>query len=351
MKIRPRSFILMFVSLAFFTAIALGLWGFTGSVFYLVNFLAIGACLALGTGLWPLLSLRRKPMARRLSQLLVGGYLFVGIGIGLVYLGFGYIMPENLQIEGFWLWLFSGVFMASVLHYLIAKIGGPLLFSRGWCGWACWTAAVLDLLPWKRSPGRLAPRWERLRWLFLAVSLAAMVGLTLFAGLTLQRTVGAVSVGREVPAGVTRYAGIAQIPELWWFLAGNAAYYAAGIALAAVLRDNRAFCKYLCPISLLMKAGSRFSLLKIGTNDAACNFCGACERVCPMDVQITEYLRAHRRVSCSECIICQSCVAACPRGALRFSLGFDAGFRDLLIRRAPARSAENVESDATGDRP
>jgi ferredoxin len=40
---------------------------------------------------------------------------------------------------------------------------------------------------------------------------------------------------------------------------------------------------------------------------------GSCERVCPLDVRITEYLREHRRVSCSECIICQSCAAAGPR--------------------------------------
>jgi ferredoxin-type protein NapH len=350
MKIRLRPFLPMVVSLAIFAAIALGLWSITGSVFYLVNFLLIGACLALGTGLWPLLSPRRKPMARRLSQLLVGGYLFIGIGVGLVYLGFGYIMPENLQIEGFWLWLFSGVFMASVLHYLIAKIAGPLLFSRGWCGWACWTAAVLDLLPWKRSPGRLAPRWERMRWLSLAVSSLGMVGLMLVTGLSVWRTIGVVRVSGEVPVGVTRYAGIAQIPELWWFLAGNAAYYVVGITLAAVLRDNRAFCKYLCPVCLLMKAGSRFSLLKIGTNAAACTFCGACERACPMDVRITEYLREHRRVSCSECIICQSCIAACPRGALQFSLGFDVGFRDRLVRRAPALFGEDTKSDAIGDR-
>ena len=31
------------------------------------------------------------------------------------------------------------------------------------------------------------------------------------------------------------------------FLAGNALYYIAGIALAFAFKDNRAFCKYLCP--------------------------------------------------------------------------------------------------------
>jgi hypothetical protein len=35
---------------------------------------------------------------------------------------------------------------AAVVHYLIAKVFGPMLFGRIWCGWACWTVMVLDLL-------------------------------------------------------------------------------------------------------------------------------------------------------------------------------------------------------------
>ncbi|TXT65396.1 MAG: putative electron transport protein YccM [Promethearchaeota archaeon] len=67
---------------------------------------------------------------------------------------FGYLSTENMQIEGFWFWLLAGLFAAGVMHYVIAKIIGPFLFNRGWCGWACWSAAVFDLLPWKKSPGR-----------------------------------------------------------------------------------------------------------------------------------------------------------------------------------------------------
>lgn len=65
----------------------------------------------------------------------------------LVYLGL--ICQENMQIEGFWYYLFTGVFEAATIHYVVAKIFGPLLFGRGWCGYACWTAMVLDFLPYK----------------------------------------------------------------------------------------------------------------------------------------------------------------------------------------------------------
>ena len=49
----------------------------------------------------------------------------------------------------------------------------------------------------------------------------------------------------------------------WLFLAGNALYYLAGIALAFAFKDNRAFCKYLCPITVFLKPMSYFSLLRV----------------------------------------------------------------------------------------
>ena len=42
-----------------------------------------------------------------------------------------------------WFFLFTGVFEAATIHYAVAKIFGPLVFGRGWCGYACWTAMVL----------------------------------------------------------------------------------------------------------------------------------------------------------------------------------------------------------------
>ena len=93
---------------------------------------------ALSLGIF--LFMRNYRYARRFVQLLVGLYM-------LVYLGL--ISQENMQIEGFWYYLFTGVFEAATIHYAVAKIFGPLLFGRGWCGYACWTAMVLDFLPYK----------------------------------------------------------------------------------------------------------------------------------------------------------------------------------------------------------
>jgi hypothetical protein len=103
-----------------FASVAIGFWLGTGHIFYLYNFSIIGVSVALGMGLWPLLGRDKKPWARRLSQALVGGYLFFGLGMGLVYLGFGLVVPENMQIEGFWFMLFAGVFQSAAIHYFVA---------------------------------------------------------------------------------------------------------------------------------------------------------------------------------------------------------------------------------------
>ena len=42
------------------------------------------------------------------------------------------ISRENMQIEGFWYYLFLGVFEAATIRYAVAKIFDPLLFGRGW---------------------------------------------------------------------------------------------------------------------------------------------------------------------------------------------------------------------------
>jgi polyferredoxin len=128
-----------------------------------------------------------------------------------------------------------------------------------------------------------------------------------------------------------------------WFLAGNALYYAVGIGLAVVLRDNRAFCKYVCPVAVPLKLTSRFSLLKIGTTAANCNDCKACEKVCPMDIQITDYVHAEQRVLSTECTLCQTCITACAKDALKLSPGFDVGGREAL-RLRPATQPKGSPS-------
>ena len=259
-----------------FEAVAVSLWLTKHNLFYLFNFSYIGISLSLGIFLLG----RKYPYARRVVQLLVGLYM-------LVYLGF--INRENMQIEGFWYYLFTGVFEAATIHYAVAKIFGPFIFGRGFCGYACWTAMVLDFLPYKT---RALPRKNigRIRYLTFALSLLFVSALFLLKVGNLERIM------------------------FWAFLLGNLAYYLVGIALAFLFKDNRAFCKYICPVTVFLKPMSYFSLVRIRCDKTKCISCGKCKKVCPMDVEMTDNSR--KRKNRTDCILCMECVKVCPKRAL-----------------------------------
>ena len=259
-----------------FEAVAISLWLTKHNLFYLFNFSYIGISLSLGIFLLG----RKYPYARRIVQLLVGLYM-------LVYLGF--INRENMQIEGFWYYLFTGVFEAATIHYAVAKIFGPLIFGRGFCGYACWTAMVLDFLPYKtRALPRKNIGW--IRYLTFALSFLFVSALFLLKVGNLERIM------------------------FWAFLIGNLAYYLVGIALAFLCKDNRAFCKYICPVTVFLKPMSYFSLVRIRCDENKCISCGKCKRVCPMDVEMTDNSR--KRKNGTDCILCMECVKVCPKRAL-----------------------------------
>ena len=324
-----KAFILI---IGVFYILAIVLWLVFDEFFYLVNFIIIGTSIGLGIGLWPIFSKKNKHKARKLSQALVGGYIFFGLGWGLIYIFFGYIQPENMQFEGFWFWLFAGVFGAATLHYLIAKILGVFYFNRGWCGWCCWTAAVLDYLPWKKSPGRIK-KLGALRYIHFIISFGLICFLVFFISYTLRTTEGLVNLGGDIPQrkiDIPQYDSIFEIPEFWWFLIGNISYFLSGFILAAILKDNRAFCKYLCPIACFLKIGGKYAVLKIEGNPDECNDCKSCSRVCPMDIDVYQYVKNETRVTSSECILCLNCVNVCPKECLEMTLKFDKKRMELL---------------------
>lgn len=259
-----------------FEIVAVTLWLTKQNIFYLWNFSYIGTSITIGLILFQF----QYKHARRIAQLLVGTYM-------LVYLGL--LCNENMQIEGFWYYLFTGVFEAATIHYAVAKIAGPLIFGRGWCGYACWTAMILDLLPYK-IPQQPRKKWGWIRYITFMLSFIFVSVLFLTQAKNMERIM------------------------FWAFLIGNGLYYIVGITLAFALKDNRAFCKYICPITVFLKPMSYFSLLRVKCDKSKCISCGKCKKVCPMNVDMTDNSR--QRENGTECILCFECAKACPKDAL-----------------------------------
>lgn len=271
-----KKFLLPAVMWLIFETVAVTLWLTKQNIFYLFNFSYIGTSITIGLVLYQL----QYKHARRVAQFLVGTYM-------LVYLGL--LCNENMQIEGFWYYLFTGVFEAATIHYAVAKIFGPLFFGRGWCGYACWTAMILDLLPYK-IPQQPRKKWGWIRYITFALSFLFVSALFLAQAKNMERIM------------------------FWAFLIGNGLYYIVGIVLAFTLKDNRAFCKYICPITVFLKPMSYFSLLRIKCDKSKCVSCGKCKKVCPMNVDMTDNTR--KRKNGTECILCFECTKACPKNAL-----------------------------------
>ena len=298
-RLRPLQFPAVIVLI--FWTVAVVLWRRTGNPFYIFDLGYIGTSLGVGIGLYAMLPRRKKPAGRRLAQFLIGVYMVGFLGLFVL---------QNMQLEGLLFYLFTGIFSGAIIHYSIAKMFGPLIFGRGFCGWACWTAMVIDLLPYDRSAGWVPGAWRWLRYLHFLLSVELVAVLVFLLGYRPQHWT-----------------------PLWWLLAGNLLYYAAAVPLAIVLKDNRAFCKYLCPIPVLMKLGSRFSLLKMKGVSERCDSCMACVKMCPMDIRIPDYIKAGQRVLSTECILCQTCASVCPTSALSAAWGFDVGWRERLQQR------------------
>lgn len=260
----------------FFELVAVILYLTTKNLFYLLNFSYIGTCITVGSYLY----MNNIKYARNVVQFAVGLYMLIYLGI---------ISNENMQIEGFWYYLFLGVFEAAVIHYLVAKIIGPIIFGRGWCGYACWTGMILDLLPYK-VPKEKRKKLGFIRYITFSLSFIFVAILFIF-----------------------KFDNLSNI-MFWAFIIGNVIYYITGISLAFIFKDNRAFCKYICPITIFLKPASYFALIRVKRDKDKCINCKKCIKSCPMNVDMLDNSR--KRKNATECILCNNCVRNCPKKAL-----------------------------------
>ena len=148
---------------------------------------------------------------------------------------------------------------------------------------------VLDLLPYK-TPSAPRKKLGWIRYITFAASFVFVAALFLAGAGGLERIMFRA------------------------FLAGNVIYYAAGILLAFAFKDNRAFCKYICPVTVFLKPMSCFSVMRIKCDKEKCVSCGKCKAVCPMEVDMTD--NSIKRKNGTECILCMECTKVCPKKAL-----------------------------------
>lgn len=75
----------------------------------------------------------------------------------------------------------------------------------------------------------------------------------------------------------------------------------------------RGFCRFICPLGAFYSLFNRFAFCRMTVDKNKCNHCGACNKVCKVDI---------KKVGDRECIHCGECAHVCPSHAIGRSKKF-----------------------------
>lgn len=192
-----------------------------------------------------------------------------------------------------------------------------LLFGRMICGWACPMGLIQELL--YKIPGRKAKKSRVTRGLSLVKYAVLAIFVLGIPGYYAIRRVPLPAFCKFIcPAGTLEGAlGLMLHPNNGDLraLAGGLTLWKLEVMiliLAACVFVFRAFCRFLCPLGALYGLLAKLALLGVKPDKDRCVDCGACVRVCPVDV---------KTVGDRECVHCGKCMEVCGYGAISVRAG------------------------------
>ena len=265
---------------------------------------------------------KRRRMIQVLWAFLTNSYL-VGFVQGKIYRG----KLKNLCVPGLNCYSCPGAVGSCPIGAMQAVIGswnfkfafyaaGFLMFigalmGRFVCGWLCPFGLIQDLL-------YKIPFWRKintfkgdklLRKLKYVILLVFVILLPMFLVDVLGQ--GLPYFCKFIcPAG-TLEGGILLVlfnesmrGALGWLYAWKSVLLAVTILLSVVI--YRPFCKYICPLGAVYSVFNPIAVFRYRIDKEKCTGCGACARVCKMQVDPA------KNVNHAECIRCGACKDACP---------------------------------------
>jgi len=212
----------------------------------------------------------------------------------------------------------------SSLFLMVAVILSAILLGRIFCGWFC---PLGTLGEWSRRLGkRLGIRKIEIDGL-LDILLKSLKYILLGAILYLVWSIGELFYKGWCPwsAFMTVFEPDELIEDV--LMGGIILVVVLGLSLSI----ERFFCRYLCPLGAALSIFNRFSLIKPIRREE-CRNCNACNKVCPVDIDLTSM----ETINDSNCIRCYKCVDKCPeKGAFTFNKkslkSYQAGLIAVLV--------------------
>jgi polyferredoxin len=194
--------------------------------------------------------------------------------------------------------IFTGTFILLGLTIIIA-----ILFRRSFCGQLCPFGALQELINkvgnkiFKKKliiPEKIDKKLRYLKYFILALTLYMAIITT---GLWYSSYDPYSALGH-----------IFKIEELLIWPSIIGLILLIFIIIVSLIYD-RVFCKYICPMGAFLSLISRISPMKITRNNKTCINCKICDKVCPMNIEVSK----EKEITNTECINCNVCVNNCPK--------------------------------------
>jgi len=207
-------------------------------------------------------------------------------------------------------------FSFYVVGFLLA-VG--VLLGRVVCGFLCPFGLVQELLaliPLPKKKRRLPGFAKSLKYLILVVFVLVMpVAVTNIVGMGDPAFCQYICPSGTLFGGVPLLSTHSELRMTIGALFHWKLFLLIAILLGSVL-CYRFFCKLLCPLGAVYGLLNKVSFYRLTVDESKCVHCGACARICQMDVDPVKSPQS------AECIRCGACAAACPTGAIRLGFGF-----------------------------
>ncbi|MDI6791896.1 MAG: FMN-binding protein [bacterium] len=228
---------------------------------------------------------------------------YLALAFALIFLGFIKNSPlstvniVNIITYHLPLLIYNPFFYLLIGFILVTT----LLWGRIYCGFFCPFGAIQEFISkWKKSLPAMGKGIRQAKYFLLWAAL--------MSALLIDNA---------------NVAGIEPFNTLFSRTGGKFHWILLGIVLIAALFDFRFWCKYLCPVGVVLGLCSRLSLFRFGSR-GDCGSCRLCVEECK--VQAIEKTGATVKVNPVECIACNECRIVCPKGIIGLRIA-DCRFR------------------------
>ncbi|MCR8433441.1 MAG: 4Fe-4S binding protein [Crenarchaeota archaeon] len=283
-------------------------------------------------------------IARKFTQILVFIVIFGGI---FGFAATSIVLPIRVGLSNPYViiadaWMLMEIMLTRAIVPLLA-LASIALFSlfigRAACGWLCPFGLINDVIGAIGKRKKLSPNVVLSLWkfaLFLA-GLFIFIDVSIYYNEVINRSIkgyfgafyGAPSTFIDPVTPMFSLLFWMTYNDKWpsnmsgWFSLPAEFYWRIFIMIAVIIACYyfpRLYCKALCPLGAVMGLASQYSLSFLSISKGLCNECKLCERVCPMDVPILDFLESGE-IRHPQCILCLKCVEACPKRALTLKFG------------------------------